>query len=158
MIELIYASSATIHFDHAELVRLLQKARERNTALSVTGMLLYEAGSFLQVIEGEERAIELLYQRIAIDSRHKRLMKLSQSPIAKRNFGEWSMGFADVGGNAHDVNPIMARGFSPAVFLRGESPSKAKEVLMAFREGRFRTHVDSDLSLVEKASTHHTRA
>jgi hypothetical protein len=152
MIELIYVSAARISFSRIELSRLLQKARVRNAALGVSGMLVYESGSFLQVIEGDANAIHGLYATIGADARHHRLVKLLENTIEKRNFAEWSMGFANVDPDERGANALMSHGFSPSAFLRGEAPSKAKEVLLAFRQGRFRTHVNTDASLAERAS------
>jgi hypothetical protein len=149
MIDLIYVSAARISFSRVDLSRLLQKARVRNAALGVSGMLVYESGSFLQVIEGDASVIKGLYAKIAADTRHHRLVKLLEGTLEKRNFADWSMGFANVDPGERGASELMSQGFSPAAFLRGDSPSKAKEVLMAFRQGRFHAHVDADASLVE---------
>ena len=53
MICLIYASSATKAMSQDELKALLAKARTNNQRDNITGMLLYNDGNFLQVLEGE---------------------------------------------------------------------------------------------------------
>lgn len=58
-IMLIYGSSSTDRFSEADLVPLLQQAREKNQRLNVTGMLLYRDGNFLQVLEGERETVDL---------------------------------------------------------------------------------------------------
>ncbi len=96
MISLIYASSATQKMSSDELMTILNKAREKNQSLDITGMLLYRDGNFLQVLEGDEEKVTRLYNTIAEDARHDGILKLSQRPISQREFGDWKMGFVDL--------------------------------------------------------------
>lgn len=57
MIQLVYMSAALWRPTRSDLVTLLAKARQNNSQLGVTGMLLYHDGSFMQVLEGEEPAV-----------------------------------------------------------------------------------------------------
>ncbi len=90
---IIYVSNATIHFSDNDLEDLLRTSRENNSRLGITGMLLYADGSFIQVIEGEEAAIDGLYKKISRDLRHKSSSILMRAEIKERSFAEWSMGF-----------------------------------------------------------------
>ena len=58
-----------------------------------TGMLVYAAGSFLQLIEGDDAGVELIWDRIRMDPRHTALRVLQDGSAQARLFGEWSMGF-----------------------------------------------------------------
>jgi hypothetical protein len=71
-------------------------------------MLVYQAGTFLQVLEGEKEAVETIFSRIERDTRHGdiRVLNRNVSRPQRRAFGEWSMGFADVKGTAQ-----ILRGF-----------------------------------------------
>ncbi len=93
MRSLVYASRALGSFDDAELLALLDTARSRNDEHGVTGMLVYAAGSFLQLLEGEDDAVEAIWDRIRMDPRHTELRVLQDGPARQRLFGEWSMGF-----------------------------------------------------------------
>ncbi len=53
MIHLCYVSTAKYLMTQEELLKLLNVARQSNSKLGITGMLLYKDMSFLQVIEGE---------------------------------------------------------------------------------------------------------
>ena len=53
LVHCIYASASTVSFTKDEITELLAIAQRNNGALGVTGMLLYEDGSFFQVLEGE---------------------------------------------------------------------------------------------------------
>lgn len=94
MRSLVYASRSLEPFDDDELVRLLTRARACNEEHAVTGMLAYAAGSFLQLIEGDEEDVEVIWDRIRMDPRHTGLRVLQDGPARQRLFGEWSMGFA----------------------------------------------------------------
>lgn len=98
MHNLIYLSSAKELFSEQQLIDLLTLARRNNAALDVTGLLLYHEGSFLQVLEGDQRTIQSLFQKISLDVRHKNLLKVIDSPVQQRSFKDWSMGFKQVSG------------------------------------------------------------
>ena len=94
----VYGSYARKNFSEEELDTLLVKARARNTARDITGLLLHADGNFLQVIEGPAEKIEALLERIHNDPRHGGLMVILDEDIAARDFGEWSMAFRRVNG------------------------------------------------------------
>lgn len=98
MFHLIYMSSAVRPFSVEELDALLAVARRNNTALGLTGMLVYKDSNFLQVLEGEQAAVEELYGKITKDPRHTGCTIFIQEPIVAREFADWSMGFRDLGG------------------------------------------------------------
>lgn len=62
---------------------------ERN---HVTGVLLYLKGLFFQIIEGEEIAVDTLYEKILADERHTEVLCLrTEYHIEHRSFPEWAM-------------------------------------------------------------------
>jgi hypothetical protein len=127
----IYASSAKQLFQEAELVELLRKARDRNAASGVSGMLLYKDGNFIQVLEGKPDVLAELIGRIARDPRHGGMLVLSHIPIEQREFGEWSMGFV----NADKIDDAA---FSPFLRRAGDTWSgtemrRGKRMLQSFK-------------------------
>jgi hypothetical protein len=141
MLQIIYSSAAVALFSEVELQRLLLHARANNTRLAVTGMLLYQEGSFLQVVEGEGPVLEVLFQRIGADKRHHRVSTLLRREVEARHFGDWAMGFVSP---EHLTQQLP--GYSDYLRLRGEpqsGASAAERVLSSFREGRFRSFVKS---------------
>ena len=91
--KLIYASQAIKPVDTGMLQAILDKARTRNEQDGITGFLLYADESFLQILEGEEAVLTATFDRIAKDARHRSVRVLERSPITRRRFGEWTMGF-----------------------------------------------------------------
>ena len=137
LIHCIYASAAVRAFDTHELAELLRAAREKNDRLGLTGMLLYAEGSFFQVLEGRAEVVDPLYVKIESDKRHDHVTKIIREPIPHRFFDDWSMGFykvsreelADLAG----VNDFFAKPGGPDI-----DAGRAKTLLAAFREGRWR--------------------
>ena len=95
--QLVYLSTANQPFTSAELRGLLLHARAANARRHITGLLLYQEGKFLQVLEGATDEVYALYKRIAADPRHGHLCLLADGPVSARSFPDWCMGFATDG-------------------------------------------------------------
>lgn len=138
LIQLSYASAATRPFSKKELVRLLDISRANNAVRGVTGVLLYAEGTFFQVLEGEEEAVMALFDHIGQDERHGRLVTVVKESIEARAFPEWSMGFQQVSladlRKHIGLNDLMSTGSA----LVDITPGRAKQLLSAFRAGRWR--------------------
>ena len=93
---LVYQSVATTFLDESELGRILAQSRAWNSAHGLTGVLLFSAGDIMQVLEGTREEVEYIFDRISRDARHANVLKLSDGPIAQRQFEQWSMGFKAV--------------------------------------------------------------
>jgi len=90
---LIYLSESRIAGDvTTELFAINKTSNFINPKADVTGLPLYNAGQFLQVLEGHELVIERLFQKISSDARHANVCKLVTEPIESRLFEQWSMG------------------------------------------------------------------
>jgi hypothetical protein len=89
---LIYTSYA-LSSSERELKALLQQARERNKSRAITGMLIYLSGIYIQLLEGVQDDVKLLYQAIKRDTRHENVALLKQGTIESRYFNDWSMSF-----------------------------------------------------------------
>ncbi len=93
---LVYVSLATQDMSDDQLKAMLKKARDNNEKLSITGMLLYRDGFFMQALEGDEEKIETLFNKIAKDIRHRDVLLVYKKPIKERSFEKWTMGFNKV--------------------------------------------------------------
>jgi Sensors of blue-light using FAD len=96
MIQLIYASYATQGMTSAELNALQLQSQTNNERKGITGLLLYKAGAFIQILEGTEADVLSLFNTISKDPRHTNIRKLVQQRIVKREFEGWSMGFGNL--------------------------------------------------------------
>ena len=92
LLSIIYVSSAVNSFNDAELDALLADARSFNKAHSLTGVLLYADGNFMQCLEGPADSVLLAYNRVKVSCRHKGLIELNRAEIESRSFDSWEMG------------------------------------------------------------------
>ncbi|MGE0595833.1 MAG: BLUF domain-containing protein [Hyphomonadaceae bacterium] len=91
---LIYCSDRE---DGGDLAALLATAAHRNKGRGVTGLLIADARSFLQVLEGERATLAALFQTIARDPRHSRVTLVSVEDIRSQSYPAWGMSqIADV--------------------------------------------------------------
>jgi len=95
LVEFLYNSASVLSQPtNMDLDHILASARRRNMAEEITGMLLYYRGEFVQILEGEKKSVENIYDKfISPDLRHTALNKVHQNTISHRSFSEWSMGF-----------------------------------------------------------------
>jgi len=137
--EIVYASIACKPLQASELHALLTQSRRDNTALGVTGMLVYHAGKFLQLIEGEQAVITDLYNTIAKDNRHQSVEKIWDAPLKARSFSDWSMAFV----SDHPLTLAPAEGYAllstQELFAHG-SDATGKKLLLGLRDHLLRSH------------------
>ncbi len=96
MKRIIYSSQAAYDVAPGDLVKLLEVARHNNARLGVTGMLLYCNNSFLQVLEGDAKALTRLIGIISEDPRHRNFRVLLDEEVPGSLFPDWTMGFVNV--------------------------------------------------------------
>jgi hypothetical protein len=116
---LVYYSQNKIARDPATFERhvadILEASRRNNTAVQITGALLFNEGCFAQVLEGPLPAIEATFERIQQDDRHGEVSLLALEEIEARAFPNWAMGFIGASqANASRFAQIgTASGFDP---------------------------------------------
>ena len=90
---IIYMSTATGAHDDDTLFEILHTSEANNASENVTGLLMYGAGSFLQVLEGPAAAVGRRMARISRDPRHEDIVTVEDVENVSRLFGDWSMAF-----------------------------------------------------------------
>ena len=87
---LVYCSANRIEALPAEFTaqveQILATSRRNNQLVGVTGALMFSAGSFGQVLEGPQAAIEATFERIQQDHRHGNVLLLETVAIENRTF------------------------------------------------------------------------
>jgi len=91
MIQLIYVSTATSRISADDLQSLMFISQANNLRFNITGLLIYDQGTFCQVLEGERDAVHDLYEKIKLDNMHNNLIKFYDDLIERREFSSWSM-------------------------------------------------------------------
>lgn len=93
MIQLVYVSSAVKECTEEEILEILEVSRKNNKERNITGMLLYISGNFIQILEGSEKEVNEIFDKILKDERHKDVTLICKKPADERIFPDWSMGF-----------------------------------------------------------------
>src|SRR5882757_5891951 len=93
MRQLLYVSNTASDISLGDLDEVLTASRRNNALLGITGLLLFIDGGFLQILEGEERAVRELYTRIGDHPRHSNPRLMLDREVPVRAFADWSMGF-----------------------------------------------------------------
>ena len=136
MIRVIYVSSTPEKLTRGEVADLLHVSRQNNDGRGITGLLVYEGGNFMQVLEGPEAEVGDLLAVIAADSRHGQMIELLRDEIDERYFPGWAMAYGDLsaldGDQRAEASDFLAGGALPE-----PSDVKARRVrtlLQAFRD------------------------
>ena len=99
---ILYTSNASEMCSSEEIKNILEVSRRNNPSNSVTGLLILKKPEFLQYLEGPEKAVTTLYEKIKTDSRHSSVKTIKDGEIETRIFPDWEMGFAGEG----DLQPL----------------------------------------------------
>ena len=92
-----YTSIATLPEETANTDTLVICAlsEQYNGLHGITGVLTLHRRRFAQVLEGPETALRRLMARIIADPRHHTIRVISDGPVVKRRYADWSMAYRD---------------------------------------------------------------
>lgn len=90
---IFYVSRADAGLDGAAVKDIVLRSQRANRQRDVTGVLAHSGKYFAQVLEGTEDNLAAVTAKIKHDRRHTAVTVLSDEPILKRDYAEWSMGF-----------------------------------------------------------------
>lgn len=96
LVELVYLSRRNAAYPLSEYVGIAEKSQKNNHQHGITGLLCFNKGVFLQVIEGEALEINSLYAKILSDMRHSELCLVHYDMIQERRFSQWGMQFVNL--------------------------------------------------------------
>jgi len=108
LVRLLYASRATPQLNDAEVATILRQARVHNPPLGITGVLCHSEGCFVQLLEGDRKVVNELYNHLVADARHQDVTLLGYEEIIERRFAGWSMGQV----NLARLNPALLLKYS----------------------------------------------
>lgn len=115
---LVYVSTATHLLTQTEIDYLLDHAQARNSQESITGLLLYNDGNFLQYLEGPPAQLSKIYEIIKADPLHKGIIELLREPISMRELPECYMAFCSADSNIlsqpTEVNTRLSQWLDPS--------------------------------------------
>jgi EAL domain-containing protein (putative c-di-GMP-specific phosphodiesterase class I) len=88
---LIYRSQLNTSCKSIGLEAIIEKAKRRNSELGITGILLFNGVDFLQILEGAEESVILLFHKIREDKRHQGVVELMRDYGPRRRFDNVGM-------------------------------------------------------------------
>jgi hypothetical protein len=91
---LIYVSTASDSLAKEDVEAILATARRENADHDVTGMLLYDSTSFLQLLEGPQEGVSRIFDSICEDDRHHNVVVIQRQTDVARQFPNWTMGYS----------------------------------------------------------------
>jgi hypothetical protein len=162
---LVYRSRSITSLSEAELEALLHKAQERNRSQGLTGLLIYDQGTFFQWLEGPAAALAQVWESIKHDPRHRDVHVLRNQTIPKRFFSGWDMRLAlhsnsrndsgfEIVGPRRDARldsrapPMLAGGVWDEIFADVVVPKLKATHLRAPRSVALLWHADADAPVI----------
>jgi diguanylate cyclase (GGDEF)-like protein len=91
----LYVSRCTEPMSDRDIETMLAKARQHNRALGLTGCLIHQNGTFMQMIEGRRDVVSDLLSKIEADPRHRDVRIVIEGVARNRVFSHWSMALHD---------------------------------------------------------------
>lgn len=89
--QVLYVSHSTNDMSQNDLDRLLSISRQNNRENQITGILMYNAGVFIQLIEGPPMKVLDLVDHIKKDRRHTNYRALIERTSKTRLYPAWDM-------------------------------------------------------------------
>jgi hypothetical protein len=142
MIQIAYCSAAVGSFETSDLDDILRVARTKNNDVNVTGMLLYENGSFFQTLEGAPGDVDKVFERIECDPRHKKISMLLRRDINERSFSDWTMGYARFTLGELSTTVGLNDVFQEGTAFAAMDTSQVKKLIRLFRDGSYRQRIE----------------
>ena len=92
--QLIYISRPTVEVTQDVLLDILNKAQTINHKFKISGLLIFHNGKFMQLLEGGEKEVKDLFEKIQHDPRHSDVRILLETDRPNRCMPLWTMGFS----------------------------------------------------------------
>jgi hypothetical protein len=103
-----YTSLARLDLQPTDLEDIHRTARDQNALDGITGLLVFNGTHFLQIIEGSEKGIDDLVERLRRDPRHTGFEIRDRRKVDVRSFPEWSMELVRVKASYFEARETIA--------------------------------------------------
>ena len=157
---LIYTSKITLQasLHTMTLPDIYRQSVARNTETNVNSVLFLKQGNFLQYMEGSERTITQLFDKIKSDKRHKNIHVIEQGQAPNALFGHWKMHCINLDSanemdDVDDISPLLDY-FETAQFDSASVPRLLADVENYYRSGKWQRHQHTNF---DKGSYSHAK-
>lgn len=103
-----YISNAHALWEADKLKAFFEFVAKKNETMDITGLLLYNEGTFVQLLEGEDTTIETILTKIKKDERHNQLTVMIDQPIKHRLFKKYKTS-PKASGNDIELQKLRSR-------------------------------------------------
>lgn len=109
--EVLYISLLATDQSTAVVGQIVARARIRNLADGITGLLVFDGMRFCHHFEGTSEAVQSLLARLEADKRHMDLRVLYEGELPSRRYQRFEMGLAEVDEHEDlaDVHDLQGR-------------------------------------------------
>ena len=94
--EVLYVSTIAMHAPISVVGDIAVQSRAANQRIDVTGLLIFDGMRFCQQLEGAQKDVLKLMERICQDRRHTHVEIVHLGPLAQRRFRQFNLGYATV--------------------------------------------------------------
>ena len=94
--EVLYVSTLAPDQPLQVVAEIASHARPANAAMDITGLLIFDGQRFCQQLEGPQKAVLKLMERIRDDTRHMNVEVVHHGLLEARRFREFSLAFSTV--------------------------------------------------------------
>ncbi|MDB5964256.1 MAG: blue light sensor protein [Polaromonas sp.] len=113
LFEILYVSTLAPQAPVSIVAEIANRARNFNEAHGISGLLIFDGLRFCQQLEGSQKQVLALLERIRQDPRHVDVEVLHHAPLAERRFRRFSLGFtmmddADLLGSLEKMDGLEA--------------------------------------------------
>jgi len=128
-----YVSTAKKELSSTEIDDLLTTSKKNNNKKSITGVLLYKDGNFLQLIEGKKTEILTLFETIIKDERHTNIIKIFGKEKDSKPFDGYHVDF--VTNKKLQYSDTLSEYLFPLETLDEKSKNVVMSILRIFLSG-----------------------
>lgn len=109
---LVYVSTARLGLTEAEVEDILNASQSNNEERYISGYLVHNGQSFMQLLEGPRAEVDEIFRRIRTDNRHSGVVRIVAEWCRGRAFPNWPMNYFRVDRKGK-VGSMVARGEDP---------------------------------------------
>ncbi|MFN0256485.1 BLUF domain-containing protein [Pedobacter ureilyticus] len=155
---LVFTSRSSTLMSVGELNLILRKCYQANKSLNITGMLLYMEvrlmnkleGRFIQLLEGNELQVQLLYDKICNDERHDKIFILASGHQKTARFNNWHMSYSNKPYSTRGYKMLDDKLFLSRYFTNNNGPA---HFLKSFYNYNLQLQKEYDTRVAEFVST-----